>query len=843
MYHSTKKEDVLKHLKSSATGLTEEEAERRLSAYGKNEIRGKKKKSLIKRFFLQFSDFSIIALLVASALSYGVSLLGGENDLTEPLIILAIVIVNAVIGIIQESRADAAIEALKSMFVPKCTVIRNGERKTVDSALIVPGDIVLLNQGDKVPADLRILTSNALSADESSLTGESLPVAKEDAVLKEDTPLAERINCLYSSSLITEGHSEAVVTKTGMDTEVGLLAEIINEEKEAKTPLAQKLSRSGKVMALCALFCCALLFFIGIMKKYDPLFMLMTSVTLAVAAIPEGLSAIVTVMLALSVSKMAKKKAVVRNLSAVETLGSATCICSDKTGTLTENKMSVREVSGDRNTTLKLMALCSGSGENPTEKAILSASGLDKNELDRKYPKIDEIPFSSVRKRMLTVNRFEGGYITVEKGAFDIIFPFCTYFYDGIQKRRLTESDRERLKKECEKLSLSGYRVIAVAVKKSIAPDKTEGNLTFVGMAALADPLRKEAKNAVKICKRAGVRVIMITGDHRNTALSLAKELSIDKGGVLTGEEIDKMSEEEFSAALKNVSVFARVLPEHKVKIVKGLKNQGHIVAMTGDGVNDAPALSGADIGCAMGKNGTEVARSASDMVLTDDNFATIVEAVKEGRGLFQNIKSAIHFLLSSNIGEVFLMMAGFLMGNGAILYPVELLWVNLITDSLPAIALGMDKADDRIMDEKPKNPRKGFFADGLFTEIVLEGLLIGMTAYTAYIYGNTKTGGGEALGRTLAFCTLSISQLIHAFSVRSEGSVFLDKRKNKWLLASFVIGIFLQLLSCSNPFMCRIFKTVSLDFKSVISAFLFSLVPFVTMEISKLIKLTKKGN
>ena len=837
MYHCLKKEEVLSLLKSSSSGLSKEEAEKRLSEYGKNEIKGKKKKSLIKRFFSQFADFSIIALLVASALSYGVSLAGGENDLTEPLIILAIVIINAVIGIVQESRADAAIEALKSMFSPECIVIRDGKKKTLDSALLVPGDIVMLKRGDKVPADLRILSSGSLSADESSLTGESMPVAKEDAVLRKDTPLAERTNCLYSSSLITEGHAISVVTETGMNTEVGRLAGIINEEKEVKTPLAEKLSKSGKVMALSALFCCVLLFFIGIIKKYDPLFMLMTSVTLAVAAIPEGLSAIVTVMLALSVSMMAKKKAVVRNLSAVETLGSATCICSDKTGTLTENKMTVKEVSGDKNATLTLMALCSDGGENPTEKAILMAYGKDKEELDKTYPRVDEIPFSSGRKRMLTVNRTEEGFITVVKGAFDVIFPFCSFLYDGGVKRKLTGSDKERLKKECESLSSKGYRVIAVAVKKTDASDKTEENMTFIGMTSLSDPLRKEAFDAVKICKRAGIRVIMITGDHKNTALSLAKELGIDKGGVLTGEEIDKMSEEEFASNLKRVSVFARVLPEHKVKIVKGLKNQGHIVAMTGDGVNDAPALSGADIGCAMGKTGTEVARSASDMVLTDDNFATIVEAVKEGRGLFRNIKSAIHFLLSSNIGEVFLMMMGFFMGNGAILFPVELLWVNLITDSLPAISLGMDRAEKGIMDEKPKDPKKGFFADGLFTEILLEGLLIGMTAYTAYIYGNAKIGGGEALGRTLAFCTLSISQLIHAFSVRSIGSVFSDKRKNKWLNASFVIGIFLQLLSCSNPLMCRIFKTVSLDFKSVIIVFLFALVPFATMEISKLIK------
>ncbi len=843
MYHSMKKEAVLKELETSLSGLTEKEAETRLLRYGKNEITGKKKKSIIKKFLAQFSDFSIIALLVASALSYGVSLLGGENDFTEPLIILAIVVINALIGIIQESRANRAIDALKSMFTPKCIVIRNGDERTVESSLIVPGDIVKIKQGDRVFADMRIVESSMLSVDESSLTGESLPVVKEEGVLSDDTPLSERINCLYSSGLVTEGHALCVVTKTGMETEVGILASAIDDEREEKTPLSEKLSKSGKVMALSALFCCILLFIIGIAKHYDPLFMFMTSVSLAVAAIPEGLSAIVTVMLSLSVSKMAKKKAVVRNLSAVETLGSATCICSDKTGTLTENKMTVVKVTGEEKEVLMLMALCSDKGENPTEKAILKAWGGDKDALDKKYLRVDEIPFSSGRKRMLTVNKSEAGYITAVKGAFDIIFPFCSFIYENGEKKLLTREDKERIKTQCESLSSKGYRVIALGAKKSNNTDKREEGLTFMGMAAITDPLRREAKSAVKTCKKAGIRVIMITGDHKSTALSLAKELSIDKGGVLTGAELDLMSEEEFMHSLKRVSVYARVLPEHKIRIVKGLKKQGHIVAMTGDGVNDAPALSGADIGCAMGKTGTEVARSAADMVLTDDNFATIVEAVKEGRSLFENIKNAIHFLLSSNIGEVFLMMTGFLMGNGAILYPVELLWVNLITDSLPAIALGMDKEIGDIMEKKPRNPQKGFFADGLFTEIVLEGLLIGMTAYTAYVYGSTKIGGGEALGRTLAFCTLSISQLIHAFSVRTEKSIFRDSRKNKWLSASFFIGIFLQYASCSNSFLCKIFKTVSLDLNLSVTAFLFALIPLFVVELSKLTKLTKKGN
>ncbi|MDO5478334.1 MAG: cation-translocating P-type ATPase [Clostridia bacterium] len=834
------KDEVLKALSSDFSGLTDDEGEEKLSSCGKNIITGKKKKGIIRRFIAQFADFSILALIIASALSYGASLMGGENDFTEPLIILAIVIVNAVIGIVQESRADAAIDALKSMIVQKCTVLRGGVKKEMDSALLVPGDIIYLKAGDKVPADARILSSASLYSDESALTGESLPVEKSDCVLRNDTPVSERTNCLYSSSLITAGHAVCVVTETGMNTAVGRLAGMISEEKEVKTPLSLKLARTGKVMAVSALLCCILLFFVGVLKKYDPLFMFMTAVSLAVAAIPEGLSAIVTVMLALSVSKMAKKKAVVRNLSAVETLGSATCICSDKTGTLTENRMTVKEVSGDRECVLMLMALCSDGVENPTEKAIIESCKENKTDLDKKYVRIDEIPFSSSRKRMLTVNKLNSGYMTLVKGAFDIILPFCSYVYENGGKRNLAPCDKEKLRECCEDMASRGMRVIALAAKKTSAPEKSENNLTFIGMVALSDPLRKEAYSAVRLCRKAGIRVIMITGDHKSTAKAIAEELSIAKGGVLTGEEIDLMDDGEFMRAVNKVSVFARVLPEHKVRIVKALKSLGHIVAMTGDGVNDAPALSAADIGCAMGKGGTEVARSASDMVLTDDNFATIVTAVAEGRVLFDNIKNAIHFLLSSNIGEVFLMMAGFFMGNGAILYPVELLWVNLITDSLPAISLGLDKGDRDIMLRKPKNPQKGFFSDGLFIKIVLEGLLIGVTAYAAFVYGNTRVGGGEALGRTMAFCTLSISQLIHAFSVRSERSVFsTEVPGNKWLNISLIAGVFLQYISCSAPFMCNIFKTVSLDVSSAFKVMLFSLVPLLVSEVSKL---TKKG-
>ncbi len=840
-FYTMKKDEALKELNSSANGLSTKEAERRLLMYGENKIEGKKKKGIIKRFLSQFSDFSIIALIVSSAVSFGISYISGEKEILEPLIILAIVILNAVIGVVQESRAISAIEALKSISAPKSRVMRDGEIKITPSEKIVPGDILYLETGDMVPADCMILTESSLMVNESSLTGESESVAKDEAgVSGENTPITKMANILFSSTLISEGHAVALVIATGMETKVGLLASMIETEGTEKTPLAEKLNASSKVMVLCAVFCCVILFIIGVLKKYDPLFMFMTSVTLAVAAIPEGLSAIVTVMLALSVSKMAKSGAVVRNLPAVETLGSATFICTDKTGTLTENKMTVKTVTGDREKVIKFMAVCSGNGENPTEKAILKASGLDKEMLDKEYKRIKEIPFSSKRKRMMTVNAHKDKYITLVKGAFDIIIPFCTFAEINGHKKPMTSEVLKRLKKENDSMAESGMRIIALACKITDSPEYDEENLTFIGMAALSDPLRKEAKKAVKESLDAGIKVVMITGDHKKTALSIGRELGIHKGGVIEGSEIEHMSQEELKGALKEVSIFARVLPEHKMKIVKALKKEGHIVAMTGDGVNDGPALSSADIGIAMGKSGTDVARCASDMILTDDNFATIVKAVKEGRGLFSNIRKAIHFLLSSNMGEIILMMVGFLLGNGAILFPVQLLWVNLITDSLPAIALGMDKPSSDIMLKKPRNPESSFFGDGLLSEIIFEGALIGALAYTAFTFGNTRLGGGEALGRTMAFCTLSISQLIHAFCVRTENSVFKNENHNFYLIGSFFIGGFLQYISSGTPFLCKIFKTVPLDLKGWIYVFLFSLVPLFVSEISKLLRRLK---
>ncbi len=837
-FYTMKKDEALKALSSSVNGLKEDEAERRLSSFGENKLKGKKKKSLIKRFLSQFCDFSIIALIVSAALSFGISYISGDKDVLEPVIILAIVILNAVIGVVQESRAISAIEALKSISSPKSRVIRDGKIKVTDSEKIVPGDILSLEAGDLVPADCMILKESSLLVNESSLTGESESVSKDASfVCEKNTPVTKMANFLFSSTLISEGHAVALVVATGMDTKVGILASMIEEENNEKTPLAERLNSSSKVMVLCAVLCCVILFFIGIFKKYDPLFMFMTSVTLAVAAIPEGLSAIVTVMLALSVSKMAKSGAVVRNLPAVETLGSATFICTDKTGTLTENKMTVKHVTGDREKVLKFMAICSEKGENPTEKAILKASGLDKDKLDSEFKRLFEIPFSSKRKRMVTVNSFGDKYITLVKGAFDIIMPFCSFAEINGQKRSLTKEISQKLKKENDSLAESGMRVIALACKITDTPENDEKDLTFMGMAALSDPLRKEAKKAVKECIEAGIRVVMITGDHKKTALSIGRELGIDKGGVIEGTEVDSMSEEELKNSLNEVSVFARVLPEHKMKIIKALKSKGHIAAMTGDGVNDGPALSSADIGIAMGKSGTDVARCASDMILTDDNFATIVKAVKEGRTLFANIRKAIHFLLSSNMGEIILMMAGFLLGNGAVLFPVQLLWVNLITDSLPAISLGMDKASEDIMLKKPKNLKKSFFSEGLLSEIIFEGALIGAIAYAAFTFGNTRIGGGEALGRTMAFCTLSISQLIHAFCVRTEKSVFLNKNHNFYLIGSFFVGFFLQYLSSSTPLLCKIFKTTPLDLTSWFYVFLFSLVPLFVSEVSKLLK------
>lgn len=821
-------------------GLDGSEAEKRLKSVGKNAIAGKARPSLLRRFLSQFSDFMIITLILSAAISAGVSFFMGEGDLTDPVIILSIVILNAVIGVIQEFRAESAISALKKMTDPKATVLRGGKAVKIDSELVALGDILLLSPGDMIPADARIIECSSLCVNESSLTGESAPVKKSTGKLGSDSHLPDRLNCVYSSTLVTEGHAKAAVFATGMDTQVGRLAGIINVTDFEDTPLSKRLASVGKTLALGALFACFIVFLLGLIRRFDPFFMFMTSVSLAVAAIPEGLPAIVTVMLAMGVSSMAKKKAVVRNLPAVETLGSATVICSDKTGTLTEGNM---KVTGETDPlSLMLAALCSdsdGTLGSGTENSIVSAYG-DVAHLREKYPRADEIPFSSERKCMTTLNRSGGEYFTVTKGAFDVIISKCAFFLKGGEKKPLTRFEKERIIAECERAAEGGLRVLGVAAKRTGRAIDSSG-LTFVGTVYLSDPLRPEVKKAVATCKRAGIEVAVITGDHKGTATKVASELKIGRGEVLTGQEISALSDDQLCEKVKKVRVFARVLPEHKVRIVNAFKKNGHIVAMTGDGVNDAPALKAADIGCAMGKTGTEVAKSAADMVLSDDNFATIVEAVREGRIIYRNIKNAIHFLISSNIGEILVMLLGILMGFGAPLYPIELLWVNLITDSLPALALGMDFSGDGVMENKPVDPKKGFFSDGLGADILFEGCLIGALSLAAYSFGRFSVGGGEAAARTMAFCTLSLSQLVHAFDVRTNKSVFKEKNHNPYLFLAAALGVILQCSVCVIEPLASVFRTTFLSAKEWIATALFSLCPLAVSELSKIDKGSKR--
>lgn len=824
------------------SGLSASEAEKRLKSFGPNRLEEKKPPSLIKRFFSQFSDFCIIVLIISAAISFAVSALNSDKNLTDPLIIMAIVILNAIIGTVQEARAENAISALKRLTDPKAICLRNGKRETVSSEAVVPGDVIFLSAGSMVPADARIIEASDFCVNESALTGESEPVKKNSAAVSPNCSVPERADIVYASSLVTSGHAKAAVICTGMNTHVGHVAKMIGSPVSNETPLSKRLSSVSKLLALGAIFCCFVIFAVGLIKQYDPFFMFMTGVSLAVAAIPEGLPAIVTVMLAMGVSRMARKKAVIRSLPAVETLGSATVICTDKTGTLTLNEMTVACVFENEEATLTLMALASdsdGKSGSGTEAAIVKRYGGDVLRLRSDRPRIAEIPFSSERKRMATVNRINGETVTIVKGAFDSVLERCNRFLCNGCIRPMSPSDKKRLAEQCSASAKKGLRVLSVAAKRSgCFPD--EAGLCYIGSLALSDPLRPEAKKAISSCKRAGINVIMITGDHAETAKSIAAELKLKSTETLTGAEIAAMSDEALKKALRRICVFARVLPEQKLRIVNALKADGHIVAMTGDGVNDAPALKAADIGCAMGKSGTDVARAASDMVLTDDNFSTVVQAVKEGRIIYKNIKKAIHFLISSNIGEILLMLAGMLSGLGAVLLPIQLLWVNLITDSLPAIALGMDRADSEIMNERPQNPKKGFFSDGLGADILAEGLLIGAVSIAAYSFGRFSLGGGEGVGRTIAFCTLSISQLVHAFNVRSEKSVFKAENHNKWLIAAAILGLFMQCLVCIIGPLTKIFKTVPLSARQWLAVFLFSLVPLAAEELSKLTKVRK---
>ena len=856
MWETLRKEEVLQNLKTDQRmGLTKEEIQARKQKYGPNKLEEKKKETLIVKFFKQFNDFMIIILIIASALSAAISYFQGEHDYVDSIIIIGIVIFNALMGVIQEAKAEKSIEALKEMTPPKAKVIRDGKIQDINAEELIPGDIIELEAGIYVPADCRLIESHNLKIEESSLTGETEPVLKNaDMIAKKDIALGDMLNMAFMASIVVNGHGKAVVTETGMNTKVGKIANMIMENETPETPIQKKLAQVGKILGIVCLAICILIFLIGMVKQIDPIEMFMTSVGLAVAAIPEGLPAIVTIMLSIGVSKMAKNNSIIRKLPAVETLGCSKVICSDKTGTLTQNKMTVVEIkSRDKLLASKLATMCTDSNityENgkteingePTENALVQNGlkyNLNKVELYREMPRVGEIPFDSTRKMMTTIHKMSTGYLVITKGAPDILLNKCN----------LTVGEKRSIESQNQQMAERALRVIAVASKKiSTMPSNEEmkfleDGLDFVGLIGMIDPPREGVKDAVKTCKRAGIKTVMITGDHIATAKAIAKELGIlekhDKA--ITGKELDNIPQDKLVKEIKDYSVFARVTPEHKVRIVKAWQEAGNVVAMTGDGVNDSPALKNADIGIAMGKNGTDVAKNASDMILADDNFVTIVKAVKQGRNIYDNIKKAIHFLIATNIGEIVTIFMGLIMGLKSPLLAIQLLWINLVTDSLPAIAIGLEPPEKDIMQRPPVDSRKGIFADGLWNKIIVEGIMLGMLTLIAFSIGNKYYG--LDVGRTMAFVSLGVLELVHSFNIKSEESIFkIGIMENKYLIGSFVLGTVVQTIVVIIPALAEIFKLVPLNQTQWIITIIISFLPIPIMELQKKINHMKSG-
>lgn len=848
-------------------GLSLSEAEKRKEQYGENRLREKKKKSALWRFLDQFKDAMILILIAAAVVSFTVVCLEKNwGDLFEPVLIILIVILNAIMGVYQEGKAEKALDALKSMSAPRARVIRDGQEKIIDASDLVPGDIIRLEAGDFVPADGRLIQSAGLKSEESALTGESVPSEKDAlAAVDDGAPLGDRHNMVYSGCSITYGTATALVTATGMNTEMGKIANLLDNEEEGQTPLQQKLAQLGKYLGILALICCGIIFAVGLLNGIPVLEIFMTAVSLAVSAIPEGLPAIVTIVLSIGVQRMVKKNALIRKLPAVETLGSASVICSDKTGTLTQNRMTLTKayaegssdpenISSNNTEEVKKLLMyatlcCDGSvvfnGNeeqhigDPTETAIVLAThknGMEKQELNRKYPRLAEIPFDSDRKLMSTVNRIDGKNIVIVKGAFDVMAPRCV------------SGDINAAKNVTEAMSENALRVLAVAYKEidslteTPTSEELENGLTFMGLVGMIDPPRPEAREAVALCRRAGIKPVMITGDHIVTASAIAKELGIMLEGDLavTGVELDAMTDSELDAQVENISVYARVSPENKIRIVKAFQRKGRVVSMTGDGVNDAPALKAADIGCAMGITGTDVAKGAADMTLTDDNFATIVDAVREGRGIYANIKKVVGFLLGTNIGEIITVFVAMLLWHKTPLLSMQLLWINLVTDSLPAIALGMEAVEPDVMDRNPKPKDEGIFANGLGIRIVLQGVMFGGLSLVGFKLGESITGS-LAGGQTLAFMVLAMSQIIQSFNMRSDRSLFkigpFTNRKLNW---SALVSVVLVMLVLFTPLKTA-FGLVTLPAGLYLIGFGLILVPLVVMELSKAFGLIKQ--
>ncbi len=863
--HLKSTEIVLSDLKTDLSkGLSSFETQKRIDEYGANVLKEKKKKSMLVRFLEQFKDAMIIILLVAAAVSFVIAITEGVKhgtwgELFEPILILLIVVLNAVMGVAQESKAEKALDALKNMSAPHARVIRDGVEKIIDASQLVPGDIILLEAGDFVPADARLIKSTSLKSEESALTGESVPSEKDAlAVVKENAPIGDRTNMVFSGCSITYGTAVAVVTATGMNTEMGKIANLLSGEAETQTPLQKKLAKLGKYLGFLALGACAIIFTVGLISDMPVLDIFMTSVSLAVSAIPEGLPAIVTIVLAIGVQCMVKKNAIIRRLPAVETLGSASIICSDKTGTLTMNRMTLvkayvdgfdglEEINGNNSDAVKKLltygTLCSDGSVvfedgkethlgDPTETAIVLAAhknGLEKDALNGSYPRLGGIPFDSDRKLMSTINSIDGKTVVIVKGAVDMM------------EKRCVAGDFNRAKQMNDEMSSNALRVLAVGYKVideipvELTSEDLENGLTFLGLVGMIDPPRPEAKEAVRVCREAGIKPVMITGDHVVTASAIARELGIlvDGDRAITGAELDAMTDEELDEAVQFISVYARVSPENKIRIVKAWQRKGQVVSMTGDGVNDAPALKAADIGCAMGITGTDVAKGAADMTLTDDNFATIVDAVKEGRGIYANIKKVVGFLLGTNIGEVILVFLAMVIWQQTPLLSMQLLWINLVTDSLPAIALGMEPVEKDVMNKKPKPKNEGLFAHGYGVQIVLQGFMFGLLSLGAFKLGEHL--GGIDTARTLAFMVLALSQVVQAFNMRSEHSLFkigpfTNKKLNLAVLGSVALVVFVLFV----PGVQSAFGLVYLNWQTYLIGLGFSLFPLIVMELSK---------
>ncbi|NUH89859.1 cation-translocating P-type ATPase [Bacillus thuringiensis] len=882
-YSKTKDQTLIDLETNEQHGLTDAIVSERLKQYGSNELATKQKRTLWQRIFAQINDVLVYVLIIAALISAFV------GEWADASIIALVVVLNAVIGVVQESKAEQALEALKKMATPKAIVKRNGELKEIPSEHVVPGDIVMLDAGRYIPCDLRLIETANLKVEESALTGESVPVDK-DAIYHpsmqrdEQVPLGDQKNMAFMSTLVTYGRGVGVAVETGMNSQIGKIATLLHEADDDMTPLQKSLAQVGKYLGFVAVAICIVMFLIGFLQGRDTLEMFMTAISLAVAAIPEGLPAIVSIVLAIGVQRMIKQNVIIRKLPAVEALGSVTIICSDKTGTLTQNKMTVTHFYSDntydrleslnvnndaQRLLLENMVLCNDASYNnesqtgdPTEIALLVAGttfNMQKDHLEKIHERVNEVPFDSDRKMMSTVHTYDESYYSMTKGAIDKLLPRCTHIFKNGKIEILTDSDKNQILEAAGAMSQEALRVLSFAFKQYDSNDvdinHLEKNLIFIGLAGMIDPPRTEVKDSIKECKKAGIRTVMITGDHKDTAFAIAKELGIAEeiSEIMIGTELDNISDTELASKINHLNVFARVSPEHKVKIVKALRAKGNIVSMTGDGVNDAPSLKQADVGVAMGITGTDVAKGAADVVLTDDNFSSIVKAVEEGRNIYRNIKKSILFLLSCNFGEIIALFLAILLGWATPLRPIHILWVNLITDTLPALSLGVDPEDPDVMKEKPRHAKESLFS-GSVPFLIFNGVIIGLLTLIAFIAGAKFYTGDTNLfplfperidddallhAQTMAFVVLSFSQLVHSFNLRSRTkSIFsIGIFTNKYLVFSLLIGVLMQVCIISIPPLANIFGVHALTMRDWGFVLLLSIIPLIVNEIIKLVK------